>query len=109
MLVNEKELKVHFDGDEELIGELLEVFEDSYPDTLASVKKSIEEKNLQDLELHAHTLKGMISNFFAQTLKDAAYSLEKMGREGSLSGEAEHVDVLEKGLPQLVTDVRSIL
>lgn len=109
MLVDEKELKVHFDGDEELISELLEVFESSYPETLNAVKKSLEENNLQDLELHAHTLKGMVSNFFAKTLKDAAFALEKMGREQALENADGHVKTLEDGLPQLVNDVRSIL
>ena len=109
MLVNEKELKIHFDGDEELIGELLEVFEASYPETLDLVVKSIESQNLIDLELHAHTLKGMVSNFFASELKDAAFALEKMGREGSLQSPDEYVRTLNEGLPQLIIEIRSIL
>lgn len=109
MLVNEKELKMHFDGDEELISELLDVFESTYPEALGAVKKAIEDRNLKDLELHAHTLKGMISNFFAKSLKDAAFELEKMGREDNLSNELEFIKELEEGLPKLIEDVKSII
>ena len=49
MLVNKEELRLHFDGDEELILELLEVFEESYPETLSLLKKSLEESNAKDL------------------------------------------------------------
>lgn len=109
MLVDEKELRLHFDGDEELISELLEVFELSYPETLGALKKSIEQKNSQEVELHAHTLKGMVSNFFSKELKDAAFSLEKMGREQALVNELSYVKILEEGLPQMIKDLRSIL
>lgn len=109
MLVNKEELRLHFDGDEELILELLEVFEESYPETLSLLKKSLEESNAKDLELHAHTLKGMVSNFFAQSLKEAAFSLEKMGRSEDFSSEGSaHITILEKGLPELVVEIKSI-
>lgn len=109
MLVNIEQLKVHFDGDEELIGELLEVFETSYPVTLTAIKAAVEEVNYKDLELHAHTMKGMISNFFSEKLKEAAFVLEKMGRESKSEGAQEYISELEKGLPVLVDEIRSIL
>ena len=109
MLVNIKELKIHFDGDEELIGELVEVFETSYPETLSSIKASIENSNYNDLELHAHTMKGMIANFFAEELKEAAFILEKMGRDKKAEGTEEQIAKLEQGLPVLVSEIKSII
>jgi protein-histidine pros-kinase len=109
MLIDEKQLKVHFDGDEELISELLDVFASSYPETLNALKQSLSEGNIKDTELHAHTLKGMVSNFFAQELKDAASEIEKMAREGSVSGEAKFVEALETGLPKMIEDVKKVL
>ena len=83
MLVNAEQMKAHFDGDEELISELLEIFAESYPVTLEAVKTAMASKNYSDMELHAHTMKGMIANFFAAELKDAAATLETMAREKS--------------------------
>ncbi len=109
MLVNREELNVHFDGDEELIGDLLEVFESTYPDTLNAIKTSAGENDYSNLELHAHTLKGMIANFFAQELKEYAFSLEKMGREKTAEGAEEYIAKLEAGLPELVKEIRSFI
>ena len=109
MLVNEKELKLHFDGDEELIGELVEVFETSYPDTLAAIKISTQNSNFKDLELHAHTMKGMIANFFSEELKEASFVLEKMGRDQKAEGYQQYIDILDEGLPRLIADIKSIL
>ena len=107
-MVNIEELKTHFDGDEELIGELVEVFEETYPETLSSVKLAIEGQNFSDLELHAHTLKGMIANFFAAELKNAAFELEKMGKNQQITGCDEFVNLLERDLPLLVQELRSL-
>jgi HPt (histidine-containing phosphotransfer) domain-containing protein len=109
MLFDEKQLKNHFDGDDELIGELVEVFEESYLPCLDSIKKALEESNHKDLELHAHTLKGMIANFFAMDLKHAAAELELMARNETISGPEAHIDHLSTGLPVLITELKSIV
>ncbi|MDP7320653.1 MAG: Hpt domain-containing protein [Bacteriovoracaceae bacterium] len=109
MLINEKDLKVHFDGDEELIGELLEVFEETYPETLLAIKSSIETENFQDLELHAHTLKGMIANFFAEDLKQKAFILEQQGRNKEKTELIENFNELNQKLPLLVNELKAIL
>lgn len=107
MIVNMENLKLHFDGDEELIVELLEVFEATYPKTLASVEKAMKEKNHSELELHAHTLKGMISNFFADELKEASYALEKSGREKIDTDLDKWLKILKDKLPGLVEEVKN--
>ncbi len=109
MLVNIEELKLHFDGDEELIGDLLDVFQNSYPETLEAMKKAISEDDSTNLELHAHTLKGMIANFFAHELKECAFTLEKMGREKVIGETAQLVSDLEEKLPVAIEEIRSIL
>lgn len=109
MLVNEKELKVHFDGDEELIGELIEIFESSYPNKLIEVKEALSSKDYGKLELHAHTLKGMIVNFFSKDLKEAAFYLEKMGRDKRDEDGSKYLEILEAGLPVLITEVKSLI
>jgi protein-histidine pros-kinase len=107
MIVNIENLKVHFDGDDELILELLDVFESTYPKTLASLENAIHEKNYSDLELHAHTLKGMIANFFAPELKEAAFILEKSGRESAEIDFNPSLTQLKSQLPDLIQEVRS--
>ncbi len=108
MMVNQEELKTHFAGDEELILELVDVFNETYPDVLSSIKSAARDGDFKNLELHAHTLKGMIANFFASELKDAAFELEKMGREQKLGDSGPHIIKLESGLPALVGELKTL-
>jgi HPt (histidine-containing phosphotransfer) domain-containing protein len=108
MLVHLENLKSHFDGDEELIMELLEVFAESYILVLESLNKAVEEKNYKEVELHAHTMKGMVANFFAEELKSSAFFLEKGGREENVLDFATHLKKLEDDIPVMIDEVKAI-
>ena len=100
-------LKNHFAGDEEMILELLAVFESSYGEIFDGVKASILEKNFKDLQYHAHTLKGMVSNFFSDSIKSACYDLELMGKNETLNDENSKVEFIETGIPALVNEIKN--
>ena len=68
---------------------------------------SLQEKDLKKIELHAHTLKGMIANFFAEDLRVAAYEIEKMGHNSDISGYENSLNVLDQNLPRLIGELRS--
>ena len=108
-MIDIKAIKEHFDGDEELIGELTEIFDSSYPTSLAALVVAIQEKNFSEIELHAHTLKGMISNFFAVDLKNAAANLEKIGRDKVDTEIKANLSYLEENLPKVSVEVRKLL
>ena len=65
------------------------------------------EEDFKKIELHAHTLKGMIANFFAEDLRVAAYDIEKMGHNSEISGYESQLAVLDEKLPMLITELRS--
>ena len=108
MIVNLDELRQHFDGDEELIGEIVEVFEMTYPEAFTALKNALDQQNWKEVELHAHTLKGMVANFFASELKDACFSLEQIGRDGGGQETGGHLNVLEEKLPQMMEELKKI-
>lgn len=108
MYVDLDSLKSHFDGDEELIGELVEVFEETYPETLANIEKAINDQSTKDLELHAHTLKGMLANFFVDKLKELAFQLEKIGREGNLGDVSDQAEQLKSEIPKMLAELKNI-
>ena len=108
--INIDEFKSHYGDDIDIVGDLIEIFEVSYPETLSSIEKAIIEKNFKDLELHAHTLKGMCSNFFSEELKSSCLSLEKMGRDQVLAD--NHKDLLnnlDENLPKLIEELKELV
>ena len=106
--LNVQALKEHFDGDEEMIGELVEIFGSTYVDILNDTKSAVETKSFSELEYAAHTLKGMIANFFADDLKVSAQELEKMGRQSELVEADVHIENLVSGIPVLIDELKNI-
>jgi HPt (histidine-containing phosphotransfer) domain-containing protein len=68
-------------GDESLLGEILSLYINDVPKQMSAIEKSMIEKNTQDLQRQAHTLKGSSANVGALTVQAAALALEKACRE----------------------------
>ncbi len=107
MLVDIKKLKIHFDGDEELIDELIIIFSSSYKETLSALNLALESKCFKSIELHAHTLKGMVSNFFADEIKEHALNIEREGREQNLVGAMRELELIRIKIPLMIKEIKS--
>lgn len=107
-MIDKEQLNNHFDNDKELIMELVEVFEQTYTETFAELESAVGSKDFANIELHAHTLKGMIANFFALELKETAYIMEQVGRDSSDQDLTEHLEKLRVGIPQMLNELKSM-
>lgn len=73
-------LKV-FDGDEELLRELVKDFVGYCPQIMAEIKESILKGDASQVQQKAHALKGVAGNFGAQVFLNKVVELELAGRE----------------------------
>lgn len=76
---NKEKFLTQFQGMEDLALHAVTSFLDNLPDLLASIEDSIQSKDSKKLELSAHTLKGVLSNFYAETCQLLAWKLEQIG------------------------------
>jgi len=104
--LDSKALCDHFSGDEELIVDLIDFFEDSYHDTLNPLKVALASQSYSDIEFHAHTLKGMIANFFSKDLKEYASILESQGKDKQLENPDDLFEKLKVGIPVLIEELK---
>jgi len=74
------ELLARVGGDRALLAELVRLFVDDAPRSLARIRKAIDAGDGEELRRAAHTLKGAASNFDAPALVQAARALEEIGR-----------------------------
>ena len=102
------------DGDQELLGEMIDLFLESCPKLLSDIEQAVERRDQDSLQRAAHTLKGSVGNFCAEPAQAAASGLETLGRNGELAGAPEAyrqlaqeiarlapaLTALKKGLPQ---------
>lgn len=99
-------------GDDwELLQDVAQLFLDSLPEMLGSIRSAIDQKSSSKLELSAHSLKGSVANFGAAAATAAALALEVCGRKSEWAGiesaYTELVDQMEALRPELEDVIRT--
>jgi two-component system, sensor histidine kinase and response regulator len=90
-----------FEGDEELVREIAQLVIQEYPPLVDALRDAAAQGDAYALERNAHSLKGMVANFQADSAVDAALTLERMGRVGDLTGAHDCLRRLESALADL--------
>lgn len=107
--LNVNELNTHFAGGEEMIGELVDIFAGTYPDIVEELKTSIVKEDFEVIERSAHSLKGMVANFFAESIKENCLAIEKMGKEKALNDVNTKVAQIESDIKTLLEELKDFL
>ncbi len=97
-----------FGGRRQLLVNVIGVFLESYPDTLASIRRAVAQRDANGLEESAHRMKGAICNLAKGRAYDAARELELMGREESWEDVDETFAALEKEMDRLDDTLRTV-
>jgi signal transduction histidine kinase/DNA-binding response OmpR family regulator len=107
-VVNKSELLSRLDGDEQLLGELIDAFLADSSSLLEHVSDAVTSQDAISLERAAHKLKGTVSIFGGQAAMQTALELETMGRDRNLDNAGgvfarlkEQTAALEKALGEL--------
>jgi CheY-like chemotaxis protein len=96
-------------GNKEIFKEIANIFLESSPASVTQIREAIAGGDDQALERAAHSLKGSVGHFGARRAFEAAYHLEKIGREKEM-GEADNAfSTLEKELTALMPEMKRAL
>ena len=90
-----------FGDDKEFLKEMIEEFLDYIPAQLEAIRKAVEEQNAEALQAEAHSMKGAAANLAAESVRQAAYDIEMMGREAKLGGIENAFSELSQQLERL--------
>jgi CheY-like chemotaxis protein len=71
-------------GDEQLFGDVIQLFLEDCPVRLAMIKSAIDAGDSEALRTSAHALKGAAGNMSAKRLFDTAQTLERLGATGRI-------------------------
>jgi CheY-like chemotaxis protein/HPt (histidine-containing phosphotransfer) domain-containing protein len=85
-------------GDGELMRELAAIFLETYPQWMAKLCEAVAHRDGAAVRRLAHTLKGSVGQFQAESAEQAAARLEALGEGGHLAGAAEAFAALEEEL-----------
>ncbi|HSR68524.1 MAG TPA: response regulator [Acidobacteriota bacterium] len=108
-LFDRQQLMERVDHDLELLGEIVELFVEDYPQLLEKIEKAIAEEDAHGLERSAHALKGSVANFMAEPAREAAFRLEQMGRQENLQAAPQALESLKAELQRLVPTLQNLV
>jgi HPt (histidine-containing phosphotransfer) domain-containing protein len=108
-LIDNVRLMNEFAGDEEILAELSDSFIAELPKMMAAIQDSISSNDSKSLEISAHTLKGVVANFQAPAVKQAAFLLETQGREKNFEGVDENFKKLKVIIDEMIVELWSVL
>ena len=97
-------------GGDDFLGELIDTFLDDAPVSLAALRRSLEDGDVDELRRAAHTLKSNGATFGAREFSELCRRLEQQARTGELDGAAGLVDSIEEEYAtfrQVLTELRS--
>jgi PAS domain S-box-containing protein len=100
-ILDEPALLARFDGEPDLLRDVVTIFLDDCPKLMDGIRGAIERSDAQGLERAAHKLKGTVANFSARASYDVALRLEWMGRGGHLEQAREALGELDSALEEL--------
>ncbi len=98
-----------FDGDWDFLKEVVEVFLDDYPRLLDDLRRSFNEGDSDTFMRSAHSLKGMLKNFQAETAAEIAFDLEKKGKEADLNGVQPGIESLAAQIAEVDKMLRNMI
>jgi PAS domain S-box-containing protein len=96
-------LRQRISDDDELLHELISLFQQDCLRMLEDVREAIEAGDADSVQRTAHQLKGSVSNFAAAEAVQAAQHLEDIGRDGDLRNARASFQVLQESLDRLRT------
>ena len=96
-------------GNKDLFREIAGMFIESCPDYIAKIKVGIAGNDAGMLEREAHSLKGAVGNFGAKKAYNAAYHLEKLGKEGKMATSEEGLAKLEIVLNEFASEMKIVI
>jgi len=98
-----------FDGDSNFLKEVVEIFLEDYPRLLDNLHGSLDEGDCATFMRTAHSLKGMLKNFRAETAAEVAFNLETKGKEADLNGVQADIESLTVQISEVDKTLRKMI
>ena len=94
----------HMDADHVLLRELIELFMETGPATVSSIREALDHHDYLMAERLAHTLKGSLGAFRAESVQACAGELEQLASEHRADEVESVYQKLSEGLKQLLKE-----
>jgi HPt (histidine-containing phosphotransfer) domain-containing protein len=95
--------------DREVVKEIIEIFISEHPGRMDDLQKNIQEQDIESLHRNAHSLKGIIANFFDKETEEIASIMEINSMESYDSNVESQFEQLKINTEILLKDLKILL
>jgi len=107
--VDKEQLLEHFEYDIELIQTLKDQFQMRFSQAFEELDQAIELNDYETIRMSAHSLKGAISNFFCDPLRNCALAIEQKASVHDSDGLLDLLNSLKNDVPKLIEEINEII
>ncbi len=108
-LIDKDKILFEFHDDLDIFEELIEDYISQLPVFIKTLEKAVEEKDSEQLKITGHTLKGIVSNFYSEQLREAAYHLEMAGKNDDFEEVEMKIDMFKTFNEKVLKEMKSFL
>lgn len=94
--------------DKEVVVEIIDIFIKEYPDRIIQLEQDIQNGDLESLYKHAHSLKGVIANFYDEDARQLALALETKGKTKDSAGLSDLLNQLKISCESLLSELKTL-
>ena len=106
---NQAALRERVDHDEELLRELLGIFNEDFPRMTKSLEAAVADGDLKSAGTLSHTLKGMLLNLGGERAAAAAAKLEALARNGEETALKDALKVFQREAADLLPELKAYI
>ena len=108
-MIDKEQFKENFAPfDKEIVLEIIDIFIDEYDDRMNELAKNIQENDLESLRFNAHSFKGVVANFVAETPKAISKQLEENAKNNVSDNNLELFNQLKEATGELLNDLKEL-
>jgi len=107
--IDKKAVLRSFDDDPAFFQEAVEMFVAEYPAMISEIRNAVDNGAAAVVRRTAHAFKGMVGNFRCDDVVQAAYALEKMGRDENLDQAEKAIGIFAAKIEDLDRQLRRLL
>ena len=108
-LINVSQILFEFDEDMDIFEELFKDYQSRFKDMVNQIKTGYEKGSAEEVKIAAHTLKGVVANFYSDELTKAALTMEVSGRNGDLTHILQQLNIFLNYNDGVLAEVFSFL
>lgn len=107
-LMDLQRFRQRFRGLEDVAAQMIEGFQATAPELLMKIESAARNGDAPSVKIAAHTLKGVLSNFHADSIADDARLLEEQAAQGNLDGALEQSERISSKVRELLDELASV-